>query len=129
MTNDIVSELRQWGGTFGAKAADEIERLREELDKLKAKNAEISIKHEVACSTINLLQKKCNVRGEALMEQCKETKRLQEELAAINAQEPVAIFNGVVDCGEHGAFDLELLKMIPRGAKLYAAPVPSADAL
>ena len=49
-----------------AAAQAESERLLEELAAIKAKNAEISIKHEVACSTINLIQKKCNVRGEAL---------------------------------------------------------------
>lgn len=34
--NDIVKDLRNWGGSFGAKAADEIERLRKELAALKA---------------------------------------------------------------------------------------------
>jgi hypothetical protein len=63
-----------------------IQQLQEELTKTKQKNAELVTKHEIACSTINLLQKKCDVRGEALMEQCKETKRLQEELAALKAQ-------------------------------------------
>lgn len=39
-----------------------------------------------------------------------------------DAQKPVAIYRGVVDCGDAGAFDLEMLTMIPRGAKLYTAP-------
>ena len=36
--------------------------------------------------------------------------------------EPVAVFHGLVDSGEHGAFNLDILKMIPRGANLYTAP-------
>ena len=47
---------------------------------------------------------------------------LRNAIAAGEAElkrEPVAIYNGTMDCGETGAFDLTLLKMIPRGAKLY----------
>ena len=38
--------------------------------------------------------------------------------------QPVAIYRGrcVIDCGEHGHHDIELLKMIPAGSNLYAAP-------
>ena len=36
--------------------------------------------------------------------------------------EPYAVFQGLVDSGEHGAFNLDLLKMIPRGAYLYLHP-------
>ena len=36
--------------------------------------------------------------------------------------EPCAVFQGRVDSGEHGAFNLDLLKMIPRGAYLYLRP-------
>lgn len=37
--------------------------------------------------------------------------------------EPVAIYHGrcTIDCGEHGHLDMELLKMIPAGTKLYTA--------
>lgn len=39
--------------------------------------------------------------------------------------EPVAIYHGrcTIDCGEHGHLDMELLKMIPAGTKLYTAEV------
>ena len=38
--------------------------------------------------------------------------------------EPVMIYHGRcnIDCGEHGHQDVEMLKMIPAGAKLYTAP-------
>ncbi len=38
--------------------------------------------------------------------------------------EPVAIYHGrcTIDCGEHGHHDIELLKMIPKGARLYTSP-------
>ena len=45
---------------------------------------------------------------------------LDAEIA--DAVEPVAVFNGLVDSGEHGAFNLDMLKMIPRGAPLYLHP-------
>lgn len=43
------------------------------------------------------------------------------------AQEPVMIYHGdcTIDCGEHGHHHVELLRMIPAGSKLYAAPQPS----
>lgn len=43
-------------------------------------------------------------------------------------QEPVMIYHGrcVIDCGEHGHQDVELLKFIPAGAKLYTAPQAAA---
>ena len=41
---------------------------------------------------------------------------------------PVATFRGLVDCGEHGAFDLEINKMIPHGALLYTAPIAGVAA-
>ena len=47
-------------------------------------------------------------------------KALDAEIA--QAVEPVAVFNGLVDSGEHGAFNLDMLKMIPRGAHLYLHP-------
>ncbi|MEJ5148998.1 DUF4406 domain-containing protein [Comamonas sp. MYb396] len=46
--------------------------------------------------------------------------------------EPVMIYHGrcTIDCGEHGHHDVEMLKMIPAGAKLYTAPqAQPADAL
>ena len=41
--------------------------------------------------------------------------------------EPVAIYHGrcTIDCGEHGHLDMELLKMIPAGSKLYTTPQPT----
>lgn len=47
-------------------------------------------------------------------------KALDAEIA--QSVEPVAVFNGLVDSGEHGAFNLDMLKMIPRGAHLYLHP-------
>ena len=47
-------------------------------------------------------------------------KALDAELA--QSVEPYAVFHGLVDSGEHGAFNLDLLKMIPRGAYLYLRP-------
>lgn len=43
------------------------------------------------------------------------------------AQEPVMIYHGgcTIDCGEHGHHNVELLRMIPAGSKLYTAPKPS----
>ena len=37
--------------------------------------------------------------------------------------EPVAIYHGrcVIDCGEHGHLDMQLLKLIPAGSNLYPA--------
>lgn len=47
--------------------------------------------------------------------------------AASAGSEPVAIYHGrcVIDCGEHGHLDMELLKMIPAGTKLYTHPSPT----
>ena len=44
------------------------------------------------------------------------------------AQEPVMIYHGrcTIDCGEHGHHDMEMLRMIPAGSKLYTAPRPAA---
>ena len=47
-------------------------------------------------------------------------KALEAELS--QSVEPVAVFHGCVDSGEHGAFNLDMLKMIPRGADLYLHP-------
>ena len=47
-------------------------------------------------------------------------KAVDAELA--QSVEPYAVFHGLVDSGEHGAFNLDLLKMIPRGAYLYLHP-------
>jgi len=46
-------------------------------------------------------------------------------LAALEqAAEPVMIYHGrcTIDCGEHGHQDVEMLKMIPAGSKLYTHP-------
>ena len=45
------------------------------------------------------------------------------------AQEPVMIYHGrcTIDCGEHGHHDMEMLRMIPAGSKLYTAPQPAPD--
>lgn len=46
------------------------------------------------------------------------------ERAAVAQQEPVMIYHGdcVLDCGEHGHHNVELLKMIPAGSLLYTHP-------
>ena len=43
-------------------------------------------------------------------------------------QEPVAVYHGgcTIDCGEHGHHNMEMLKMIPAGSKLYTTP-PAAQ--
>ncbi|WP_250500557.1 DUF551 domain-containing protein [Caballeronia sp. GAWG1-5s-s] len=43
---------------------------------------------------------------------------------ASEGQMPVAIYhgNGIIDCGDSGHHNIELLKMIPAGAKLYKDP-------
>ena len=43
------------------------------------------------------------------------------------AQEPVMISHGrcTIDCGEHGHHDMEMLRMIHAGSKLYTAPQPA----
>ena len=40
------------------------------------------------------------------------------------------IYHGdcTIDCGEHGHHNVELLRMIPAGSKLYTAPQPSPAA-
>jgi hypothetical protein len=51
------------------------------------------------------------------------------------AQEPVMIYHGgcTIDCGEHGHHNVELLRTIPAGSKLYTkpqqSPVAQGDAL
>ena len=37
------------------------------------------------------------------------------------------IYHGrcTIDCGEHGHHDVEMLRMIPAGSKLYTAPQPA----
>ena len=37
------------------------------------------------------------------------------------------IYHGrcTIDCGEHGHHDMEMLRMIPSGSKLYTAPQPA----
>lgn len=37
------------------------------------------------------------------------------------------IYHGrcTIDCGEHGHHDMEMLRMIPAGSKLYTAPQPT----
>ena len=41
-------------------------------------------------------------------------------------QEPVMIYRGrhTIDCGEFGSHDMEMLKLIPAGTKLYTSPQP-----
>ena len=41
--------------------------------------------------------------------------------------EPVGIYHGrcIIDCGEHGHHDIEMLKLIPAGSKLYTTPQQS----
>ena len=48
---------------------------------------------------------------------------LKAKLAALHAQEPVMIYEGrcIFDCGDGGHHDVTMLKMIPKGAKLYRA--------
>jgi len=42
--------------------------------------------------------------------------------------EPVMIYHGrcIIDCGEHGHQDVEMLKMIPAGTKLYTRQQPAS---
>ena len=49
------------------------------------------------------------------------------EAEAAPQQEPVMIYHGrcTIDCGEHGHHDMEMLRMIPSGSKLYTAPQPA----
>jgi len=62
----------------------------------------------------------------------KESADLLRQLAdAVESKtEPVMIYRGrhIIDCGEFGSHDMEMLKLIPAGTKLYAAPVqPEKD--
>lgn len=54
-----------------------------------------------------------------------------EAAGASEGQEPVAIYhgNGIIDCGDAGHHNIELLKMIPAGAKLYKDPSAELAAL
>ena len=49
---------------------------------------------------------------------------LREALAAHKQAEPVMIYHGeyTIDCGNHGHHNVELLKLIADGTKLYAGP-------
>lgn len=57
-------------------------------------------------------------------DQVKEVARRAIVEAALSAAEPVAIYkgNGLVDCGDSGHHNVELLKLIPANTPLYAAP-------
>ena len=70
----MLDEERAKYVTREIKYEQEIESLRQQL-------AECQTKHDVACSTITLLQEKCDVRGRALSLQCQETKELRQQLA------------------------------------------------
>ncbi len=61
-------------------------------------------------------------RIDAHVERCLESKKTPQQ----EAQEPVMIYHGgcTIDCGEHGHHNVELLRMIPAGSKLYTAPQP-----
>lgn len=45
-------------------------------------------------------------------------------IAKIKARGPDMLYHGkcIVDCGEYGHVDVELLKLIPAGTKLYRLP-------
>ena len=53
--------------------------------------------------------------------------QVDPELRGSPAQEPVMIYHGRchIDCGEHGHHDMEMLKLIPAGTKLYTHPATS----
>jgi hypothetical protein len=55
---------------------------------------------------------------------------LRAELDALKGAEPVMIYHGgcTIDCGEHGHHNMEMLKLIPAGTKLYANAAPQAPA-
>ncbi len=62
----------------------------EALDHIEALEAEVGeyrIKHEVACSSLDLVRGERDVAQKALMRQCHETKRLQAELASLRESE------------------------------------------
>lgn len=62
-----------------------------------------------------------------ILKLCDEYATAAVELDRAQRGEPVAIYNGrcVIDCGDNGHHDIEVLKMIPCGAKLYTAPQPA----
>jgi hypothetical protein len=46
-----------------------------------------------------------------------------------NKGEPVMIYRGrhPIDCGEFGSHDMEMLRLIPAGTKLYAAGIAAIE--
>jgi hypothetical protein len=59
----------------------------EDYERLEQQLADYRTKHEVACSTISMLQEKCDVRGKALAEQCKETLEMRKQIVMLTASE------------------------------------------
>jgi hypothetical protein len=53
---------------------------------------------------------------------------LRQAIEQADKQEPVMIYHGgcTIDCGEHGHHNMEMLKLIPAGSKLYTHP-PTAQ--
>ena len=67
-------------------------------------------------------------RKSALDEKSQELRNAIEAIAQPAGEaKPVAIFHGrcIVDCGDHGHSDIEMLKLIPAGSKLYTTPQQS----
>ncbi len=55
--------------------------------------------------------------------------RIRSALVDVPAIEPVAIYhgNGLIDCGDAGHHNIELVKLIPAGTKLYASPLREGE--
>ena len=60
-------------------AAKELKTLREQLAAITAERDEYRIKHEVACSTLELVKERRDAVQRALAAQCKHTKDLEAE--------------------------------------------------
>lgn len=58
-------------------------------------------------------------------------KRLAAIIAEMGKAKPVAIYRGryIIDCGETGSHDIEMLKLIPKNMPLFTYPQPVEKAV
>jgi len=70
----------------------------------------------------------CQITVEDLRKGLYAADTLRTSIEQAEKQEPVMIYHGgrTIDCGEHGHHNMEMLKMIPAGSKLYTTP-PAAQ--
>ncbi len=96
--------------------------VQEPAERFAALIDAINYERQQAEKYFRLYEEACDIAQRRL----NEIARLDSQLAAAQpAQEPVMIYHGgcTIDCGEHGHHNMEMLKLIPAGTKLYDRPV------